>query len=114
MRKTLASKNNLTFCSLLIFVATLSSGYVLAQSALETDEMAGKCALYAVMRGKDNAAYAAFAMASNQSRAEQFLSQGLAEMKKLKDNGEWEAYKDAFIGEHDRICKKLGIRVSDY
>ena len=60
-----------------------------AQSALETDRNAGKCAFYAIMSGKQPAAYAAFKMADKPKRAEQFLTAALDRAKRIRQNGNW-------------------------
>lgn len=63
--------------SILSFFLLMFSHSAHSQTALETDRLAEKCAMYAVWAGKDNAAYAALGMAASPRRDETFLTQAL-------------------------------------
>jgi len=91
------------------------SGPVSAQSALETDKMAGECANFAILAQKEQAAEAALRMASNRARAEQFMNQAFEEVKRINARGEWtEDRQRVFAFNGTGTCRELGIRVSDY
>jgi hypothetical protein len=106
---------NLT-CSILVSSTfAVLSGAVAAQSALETDKMAGECANYAILAQKEQAAEAALQMASNRARAERFMEQAFEEVKRINARGEWtEDRQRVFAFNGTGTCRELGIRVSDY
>ena len=106
---------SLTYSIFLASTFAILSGPVSAQSALETDKMAGECANFAILAQKEQAAEAALRMASNRARAEQFMNQAFEEVKQINARGEWtEDRQRVFAFNGTGTCRELGIRVSDY